>query len=155
MFSIFAKKAAMVDDMDSNGEEVANAVPTTVKIGGHEFSDPQAFDAWLAKAKANNELIQAGPDGAHYPINSNAAKAEILKADLQLHGVDPVAAQKAVDQIPGMKAAAAKPVLIYKAGGKATAEGEPSGTGKEATAQKGTAKMSKAMVKRGPKGPVG
>ena len=152
MFSLFAKKAA-IDEMDSNGEEMASAVPTTVKIGGHEFSDSQSFDSWLTKAKANNELIQTGPDGAHHSINSNVAKAEILKADLQLHGVDPIAAQKAVDQIPGMKAAAAKPVLIYKAGGKAAADGEPSGSGKEAMAQKSTAKLK--SVQRGPRGPIG
>ena len=151
MFSLFAKKAAMADDMGSNGEEMASAVPTTVKIGGHEFSDPQAFDSWLAKAKANNELIQAGPDGAHYPINSNAAKAEIIKADLQLHGVDPVAAQKAVDQIPGLKVPAPKPVLIYKAKAASADSGEPTG---EAVVQKGAAKAGKAKAFRTPKGPV-
>ena len=165
--ALFAKKAT--HEM-SNGEEGAlGAAPHIVKIGGQEFmagdpSSSKAFDAWAAKAKANGEIIPVGNEGAHYPIDSTMGKAEMIKAELQIkHGVDPVAAQKAVDQIPGLKAPAAKPFIIYK-NGKATDTTESApveAAPAKAVIKKGSAKADTSEVTegtkpfRGPRGPVG
>lgn len=161
MFEFFAKKAAATDDSPEGTEAMALG---KVKIGGQEFmaGDPQsvkAFDAWVSKAKATGEMIPVGKEGAHYPLNSPQGEAELIKAELQIkHNIDPVAAQKAVDQLPGMKAAAQKPLIIYK-GAKAPGS-EPTGmegkteskaSGSEAVAKKGKAKVGEQTYNRGPR----
>ncbi len=165
---LFAKKAGSLDDPGMNGDEGAVA-GHMVKIGGHEFmpGDPvsiKSFDAWVAKAKANGEMIEATDgSGAHYPLNSTIGKAELVKAELQIKmDLSPEQAQKAVDNIPGFKNPAPKPLIIYKAPGAESkapgAESKVSGmeakaTGKEAKVSgmeaKATGKEAKATGKEG------
>lgn len=161
MFGLFGSKAATIDDGPDGSEAMAAG---KVKIGGHEFlagdaQSSKAFDAWVAKAKATGEMIPVGKDGAHYPLTSPQGEAELIKAELQIkHNIDPVAAQKAVDQLPGMKAAAQKPFIIYK-GAKtpgtesAGMEGktEAKANGSEAVAKKGQAKAGEQVYNRGPR----
>lgn len=167
---LFAKKAASLDDPGMNGDEGA-VVSHSVKIGGHEFmpGDPssiKSFDAWVIKAKANGEMIEATDgSGAHYPLNSTIGKAELVKAELQIKmDLSPEQAQKAVDNIPGLKSPAPKPLIIYKAPGaeskvsgmeaKATGkEAKVSGMEAKATGKEGMAKQgdAKAAYQRGPR----
>lgn len=167
--ALFAKKAT--HELGGGEEGAMAATPQIVKVGGQEFmaGDPnaaKAFDSWVTKAKANGEIIPVGTDGAHYPISSNSAKAELIKAELQIkHGIDPMSAQKAVDQLPGLKATAAKPFIIYKSGKAGTAEqtgdAPADSAPKQAVIQKGSAKTKPtdgepgAKPYRGPRGPVG
>ena len=172
--ALFAKKAT--HELGGGEEGAMATAPQIVKVGGQEFmaGDPnaaKAFDSWVTKAKANGEIIPVGTDGAHYPISSSSAKAELIKAELQIkHGVDPMSAQKAVDQLPGLKATAAKPFIIYKSGKAGTAEqatgdantdASVDSAPKQAVIQKGSAKTKPtdgepgAKPYRGPRGPVG
>jgi hypothetical protein len=77
-----------------------------------------------------------------------------------------MSAQKAVDQLPGLKATAAKPFIIYKSGKAGTAEqatgdAPADSAPKQAVIQKGSAKTKPtdgepgAKPYRGPRGPVG
>jgi len=162
MFGLFANKAAATDDNMQLNEDGSMTIipPTIVKIGGHEFvagedQATKAFDAWVVKAKASNEMIPTGDDGAHYPINSAQGKAELIKAELQIkHNLTPAEAQKAVNAVSSLKTPGVKPVLIFKKG-KPSEDGpdgsETKATAKQAVAKKGTAKAS---TLRGPKGEI-
>lgn len=161
MFELFAKKAGKAyedgDTTYNNDGSITVTPPTIVKIGGQEFvaGDPQsakAFDSWVQAAKAKGTMISTGPDGAHYPLDSTMGKAELIKAELQIkHGASPEAAQKAVDQLPGLKPTPPKPAMIFKATPSKVTKMESSGGdpgSSEPVAQKSSAK---AVFNRGPR----
>lgn len=156
MFEFFAKKAVSGEEMYDDGSAAAmGASKGVVKVGGMEFmpGEPGSlakFESWISKVKGTSELIPTGDGVTHVPASSAAGKAELLKAELQLkHGASPEQAQRAVDQIPGLKTAVAqKPVYIYKS--SKVISDAPSG--ESPTVQQGTAKAAKAF--RGPGGPV-
>ena len=155
MFALF-KKAASDDSMGEDSAMLASK--SIVKVGGHEFmpGDPaslKSFDIWQSKVQASNDLIPTGDGTTYVPANSMLGKAELLKAELQLkHGADPQQAQRAVDQLPAMKATATKPVIIYKT--KPISDAAPEST-PEPTVVKGSAKASTAKAQQSYRGPGG
>lgn len=152
MLAMFAKSAGA----DDGGHHMSGAEMTMapVKIGGHEFmpdSDgTQAFNAWVKSAKANNEMIQVGPDPTnHVEINTMAGKMEIVKAQLQLKGLSE---SQAIDAIKTVKTQLqpVKPFVMFKAKAKAGTTDSPSADDTSNMPSGSVIKAGKAI--RGPMG---